>query len=125
MDEHEMLRRLMIPLAFTSFVSSIASISLMLRNQATIRARDYVAVIGSSITASCVVFLLLNHYLEGEPYILYGVSILAGAGGASTFDLLFFLARKWARKRGFVSGERFFDRPGEDGQTGDPDGDQG
>lgn len=102
MDEHEMLKRLAAPLAFTGLISSVASISLMLRNQEVVKTKDIVAAIGTSFTAATILFLLLRSYLEEQPYLLYGVSILAGAGGASTFDLLFFLARRWARKKGFM-----------------------
>jgi len=102
MDEHELLRKLLWPLAFTSVISSMAGISLMLRNNETVRPRDCVMAILASITAAAIVYLLLAGHLEEHPYLLYGISCLAGAGGVSTLDLLFIVARKQLSKRGLV-----------------------
>lgn len=105
MDELELLRRLLWPLILTSVVASMAGVSLMLRDQESIRARDVVSTILASIAASAIVLLLLSDYLGETPYVLYGVSSLAGAGGSSTLELVFKIAKRQLAKRGWIDGE--------------------
>jgi len=112
MDENELLKKLLWPLVFTSMIASMAGIALMLRNNETVRVRDVFAAAMASIAACVIVYLLLAGYLAESPYLLYGVSSLAGAGGASTLDLLFIVARKQLAKRGLL------DEP----QSSEPDG---
>lgn len=99
MDWDEMARRLAVPLTFTSFFSSMAGLALLLRNQDELRARDYASAVLCSVCAGVIVYLLLLGYLEQRPFLLLGVSCLAGAGGASTLDLLLMLGRRWASSK--------------------------
>lgn len=102
MDENELLKKLLWPLAFTSIISSMAGISLMLRNNEVVRPRDVAAAVLASVAACVIVYLLLAEYLAERQYLLYGISSLAGAGGASTLDLLFVMARKHLREKGLL-----------------------
>jgi hypothetical protein len=96
------LRRIAAPLAFTNLVSSAAGIALMLRSNVALTKRVVFAALLSSWAAGTIVFLLLYEYLSDKPILLYGVSTLSGAGGASTLDLLFILMRRMAVKRGWL-----------------------
>lgn len=99
MDWEELTSKLAVPLGFTAFFSSMAGLALLLRNNKEIRQRDYVAAVLASISAGAIVYLLLLGYLQHRPYLLLGVSCLAGAGGASTLDLLFMFMRRWASSK--------------------------
>lgn len=99
-DENEILGRMANPLSFTVLVSSVAGIALMLRHSKRVTYRDVVSAVLSSAVACVIVFLLLYEYLGERPALLYGVSCLSGAGGASTIDLLLVALRRWAAKKG-------------------------
>ena len=92
----KLLRKIAGPLAFTNLVSSAAGIALMLRSNVTLTKRVVWAALLSSWAAGTIVFLLVHDYLGDRPVLLYGVSTLSGAGGASTLDLMFILIRRWA-----------------------------
>lgn len=99
----DLLKKLWAPLAFTSFISSIAGIALMLRMNKTVSKKDVTVAVFSSCAACAIVFMLLHDYLvDRAPSLLYGVSCLAGAGGASTLDLLLIMLRNWSVKKGLL-----------------------
>jgi len=95
MDWDVLIRKLGVPLGFTAFFSSMAGLALLLREEKELRRRDYVSAVLASISAGAIVYLLLLGYLEQRPFLLLGVSCLAGAGGISTIDLLFMVLRRW------------------------------
>jgi hypothetical protein len=99
MDWDELVQKLAVPLGFTAFFSSMAGLALALRGESTLRRRDYASAVLSSISAGVIVYLLLLGYLEQRPFLLLGVSCLAGAGGASTLDLLFVFLRRWVASK--------------------------
>lgn len=97
------LRKIAAPLAFTTVVSSAGGIAMMIRYNQEIRSRDIFAAILASFAASTIVLLMLYGRLNDEsPTLLYGVSALAGVGGASTLDLLLVWMRRWATKKGLL-----------------------
>ena len=93
------MRRLAISVAFTSIVSSAAGVSLMLRSNQVLTKRVVFSAILSSMAACIIVYLMLFELMESRPMLLCGVSILSGAGGASTLDLMLMLLRHWAKKK--------------------------
>lgn len=98
-----LLKKIALPIAFTSLVSSFAGIALMLRANKVVSKREFFQAILSSTAACAIVYMLLHDYLdERAPGLLYGVSCLSGAGGASTLDFLLIMLRNWSVKKGLL-----------------------
>ena len=93
------IKRLLAPLGFIAFLSSIAGLSMMLRNKEDVAFKDWAGAILGSTAAGIIVYLLLQEPLAGQPERLLGVCCLAGAGGASTLDLLYQLGQRWISDR--------------------------
>lgn len=85
------------PLAWTVAISSLAGLATVLRGAERPPFRMVVSAVLSSAVAGTIVAFALWRHLEGNLGLLIAVSGLAGAGGASSIDIMLATLRKRAR----------------------------
>jgi hypothetical protein len=84
-------------------VASLGGIAALLRSGQDITGRLVLsAFLNSGLVGLIVGLLMWSSYSGKDPYLIFGVSALAGLGGAATLEVLFQLAKK---KLGLGPGE--------------------
>ena len=102
-EDFKLLRLIAVPIMFTSFVGSLGSLSIVMRGGDPITPRVVAQAVFSSVAASAIVFLILYQNMgERLPTLVFGISALAGVGGATTLDLLLVALRRWSLSKGVI-----------------------
>lgn len=100
-DNLRLWKLLAAPMALSAFIGSAGSVAIVLRSGDPITARLIIQALLSSFAAASIVFLIIYTPMMkySNPSALYGVSALAGVGGAATLDLLLSAFRRWAQSK--------------------------
>lgn len=76
-------------------VASLGGLAALLRSGQNITPRQlFSALLNSGLVGLIIALLLWSRYGGKDPYLLFGVSALAGFGGATTIDLIQQYVRK-------------------------------
>ena len=79
--------------------SSVAGWALLLWEDKPVSRKQALGGVLLSGFSGVIVSLLLYKYLQDNPMLLAGVSLLAGVGGASTLEFLAVMFRKYVREK--------------------------
>lgn len=76
-------------------VASLGGLAALLRSGQDITLRQiFSALLNSGFVGLIIALVLWSRYGGKDPYLLLGVSILAGFGGATTIDMIFQYVRR-------------------------------